>query len=270
MLAVLIGAALGLSGAALQGLLRNPLAEPSIFAAPQGASLAAVCVLYFGWAGLFSVVLPLAAILGACLALLMVLVIAGRRANLLVLILAGLAVGTLAGAGTSLALSLSPNPYAVTEIVFWLMGSLEDRSFVHVWLCAPFIVAGGALVLLAKPALTALVLGEDVAQTLGFSIAHVRLVIIAGTAIMTGAGVAVAGSIGFIGLIAPHLARPLFGHDPGRLLVPSALIGAILLVLADIGVRIISSGTEIRIGAVTALLGVPLFLWIIARDRRML
>jgi iron complex transport system permease protein len=267
LLAILIGGTLGATGAALQGLLRNPLADSSVFGAPQAAALGAVLVLYFGLAGALSFALPLAAILGALVSIALVVAVAGRDGSTVVLVLAGLAIGSLAGAATSLAISLSPNPFAITEIVFWLLGSLEDRSMVHVALAAPFLAIATALLLTTGPALRALSLGEETAASLGVDVARTRLVIVGASAVGAGASVAVAGAIGFVGLVAPHLVRPLCGYDPARTLMPATLAGAALLLAADCAVRLIPSGAEVRIGVLTALLGVPVFLWIIARRR---
>jgi iron complex transport system permease protein len=266
-LALMIGWLLGLSGATLQGLLRNPLADPSVFGAPQAAAFGAVVALYSGWASALSFALPFAAIAGAVISIVLVLAVAGRNATVVVLVLSGLAVASLAGAGTSLAISLSPNPFAVTEIVFWLMGSLEDRSSTHVILLLPFAVASTLALLWSSQALRALVLGEETAQSLGVSVGRLRLAIIAASAVAAGACVAVAGAIGFVGLVAPHLVRPLVGHDPSRTVVPAGFAGSALLLSADIGVRLIPAATEVRLGVVTALIGVPFFLWIIARRR---
>ncbi|MFL5156160.1 MAG: FecCD family ABC transporter permease [Microvirga sp.] len=267
LLAILIGGTLGATGAALQGLLRNPLADSSVFGAPQAAALGAVLVLYFGLAGALSFALPLAAILGALVSIALVVAVAGRDGSTVVLVLAGLAIGSLAGAATSLAISLSPNPFAITEIVFWLLGSLEDRSMVHVVLAAPFLAIATALLLTTGRALRALSLGEVTAASLGVDVARTRLVIVGASAVGAGASVAVAGAIGFVGLVAPHLVRPLCGYDPARTLMPATLAGAALLLAADCAVRLIPSGAEVRIGVLTALLGVPVFLWIIARRR---
>ena len=267
LLAILIGGTLGATGAALQGLLRNPLADSSVFGAPQAAALGAVLVLYFGLAGALSFALPLAAILGALVSIGLVVAVAGRDGSTVALVLAGLAIGSLAGAATSLAISLSPNPFAITEIVFWLLGSLEDRSMVHVVLAAPFLAIATALLLTTGPALRALSLGEETARSLGVDVARTRLVIVGASAVGAGASVAVAGAIGFVGLVAPHLVRPLCGYDPARTLMPATLAGAALLLAADCAVRLIPSGAEVRIGVLTALLGVPVFLWIIARRR---
>src|SRR3954468_9523477 len=267
LLAIVIGANLGLTGAALQGLLRNPLADATVFGAPQAAALGAVLVLYFGLAGALSWALPVAAILGALASIALVVAVAGREAGTVVMVLAGLAIGSLAGAATSLAISLSPNPFAITEIVFWLLGSLEDRSIMHVVLAAPFLIGASALLLATGPALRALALGDETAASLGVDVARVRLSIVAAGAIGAGAAVAVAGAIGFVGLVAPHLVRPLLGYDPARTLWPSALAGAALLLAADCAVRLIPSAVEVKIGVLTALLGVPVFLWIIARRK---
>jgi iron complex transport system permease protein len=266
-LAVLIGWIFGLSGGALQGLLRNPLADTAVFGAPQAAAFGAVLVLYFGVAGALSFALPAAAIAGALISISIVVLVAGKRATIVILVLAGLAVGSLAGAATSLAISLSPNPFAVTEIVFWLLGSLEDRSSVHVLLAMPFIAVASVLVLAAAPGLRALALGEDTAMSLGVDVARLRLMVVIAAAIGTGASVAVAGSIGFVGLVAPHLVRPFVAYDPARTLVPAGLAGSALLLASDCAVRLIPSHTEIKIGVLTAVLGVPFFLWVIARRR---
>jgi iron complex transport system permease protein len=269
-LGLAIGAVLGLSGAALQGLLRNPLAAPSLFGAPQSAALGAVVVIALGLADVRSFALPLAAIVAAFLSVFLLLVVAGRNANLLLLILAGLAISSLAGAATALAMNLAPNPFAALEIAFWLLGSLEDRSFRHVVLALPFIAAGAALLMTQRHAFRALALGEEAAQSLGIDVARLRLLVIGGVALGVGASVAVAGTISFIGLVAPHLMRPLVRHDPGRLLLPSALAGAALLLAADIAVRIIPATSDIKVGVLTAIIGVPFFLYLIVRERRAL
>jgi iron complex transport system permease protein len=269
-LGVAIGAILGLSGAALQGLLRNPLASPSLFGAPQSAAFGAVLVIALGLADVRSYALPVAAIIAAFGSVFMLLAIAGRNAGLLVLILAGLAISSLAGAATALVMNLSSNPFVVLEIAFWLLGSLEDRSFQHVMLALPFIAGGAVILLSQRSAFRALTLGEEAAQSLGVDVARLRLFVIAGVALGVGGAVAVTGTIGFIGLVAPHLMRPLIGHDPARLLVPSALAGSALLLAADIAVRIIPSTSDIKVGVLTSIIGVPFFLYLIMRERRAL
>ena len=269
-LGLAIGAILGLSGAALQGLLRNPLASPSLFGAPQSAAFGAVLVITLGWADVRSYALPVAGIAMAFASVFVLLGIAGRNAGLLLLILAGLAISSLAGAATALVMNLSANPFAALEIAFWLLGSLEDRSFRHVTLALPFIIAGAIVLMSQRNAFRALSLGEETAQSLGVDVGRLRLLVIVGVALGVGGAVAVTGTIGFIGLVAPHLMRPLIGHDPARLLVPSALTGAVLLLAADIAVRIIPSTTDIKVGVLTSIIGVPFFLYLIVRERRAL
>lgn len=270
LLAVAIGGMLGLSGAALQGLLRNPLASPSLFGAPQSAAFGAVLVIALGLADVRSYALPTAAIIGAFGSVFVLLAIAGRNAGLLILILSGLAISSFAGAATALVMNLSGNPFVVLEIAFWLLGSLEDRSFQHVMLALPFIVAGAAILLSQRSAFRALTLGEEAAQSLGVDVGRLRLFVILGVALGVGGAVAVTGTIGFIGLVAPHLVRPLVGHDPSRILVPSALAGSALLLAADIAVRIIPSTSDIKVGVLTSIIGVPFFLYLIVRERRAL
>jgi iron complex transport system permease protein len=269
-LGLAIGAILGLSGAALQGLLRNPLASPSLFGAPQSAAFGAVLMIALGWADVRSYALPVAGIAMAFASVFVLLGIAGRNAGLLLLILAGLAISSLAGAATALVMNLSSNPFAALEIAFWLLGSLEDRSFRHVTLALPFITAGAIVLMSQRNAFRALSLGEETAQSLGVDVGRLRLLVIVGVALGIGGAVAVTGTIGFIGLVAPHLVRPLIGHDPARLLVPSALTGAVLLLAADIAVRIIPSTTDIKVGVLTSIIGVPFFLYLIVRERRAL
>lgn len=267
-LASLIGAVLGLAGAALQGFLRNPLAEPGLIGISASASFGAVLTFYSGLAGLFALALPLGGMAGACMGVLVVQSLAGREATTMTLILAGVAVTSFAAALTSLALNLAPNPFAALEIMFWLMGSLADRSFEHVWLAAPFILAGCLLLMTLGRPLDALTLGEDAAQTLGFNLRALRRRLVFGTALGVGAATSVAGAIGFVGLVVPHLLRPLVGHRPSLLLPASALGGAFLLLAADIAVRLLSPGRELKLGVLTALVGAPFFLLLILRLRR--
>ena len=269
-LGLAIGAILGLSGAALQGLLRNPLASPSLFGAPQSAAFGAVLMIALGWADVRSYALPVAGITMAFVSVFVLLGIAGRSAGLLLLILSGLAISSLAGAATALVMNLSSNPFAALEIAFWLLGSLEDRSFRHVMLTLPFMLVGAVVLFLRRDAYRVLSLGEETAQSLGVNVSLLRLTVIGGVAFGVGAAVAVAGTISFIGLVAPHLVRPLVRYDPARLLLPSALAGAALLLAADIAVRIIPSTTDIKVGVLTAIIGVPFFLYLIVRERRAL
>lgn len=267
-LGVLVGASLGLGGAALQGYLRNPLAEPGLVGVGPGAALGAVIALQTGLAAAIPLALPLAALAGAAVAVLLLLVLAGPRSSSMTLILAGVALGALAGSLTALVLNLSPNPYAATEIVFWLMGSLADRSFVHVAIAAPFVAVGAWLMLGLGRGLDALTLGEDAAATLGIALPRLRIRLVAGTAAAVGASTAVAGSIGFVGLVVPHLLRPLVGARPSALLPASALGGAAMVLAADIAVRLILPERGLQLGVLTALVGAPLFLRLIFRTRR--
>jgi iron complex transport system permease protein len=270
LLALLIGAALGLSGAVLQGYLRNPLAEPGLIGVTASGALGAVLTLYFGLASAFALALPLGGIAGAAAGVVVVQALAGRDTGALSLILAGIAVTSFAGALTALALNLAPSPFAALEIVFWMMGSLADRSLDHVALAAPFIVIGAGLLLTTGRALDALTLGEDTAATLGVDLGRLRARIVAGTAIAVGAATAVAGAIGFVGLVVPHLLRPWTGYRPAALLPASALGGAALTLAADIAVRVIAVRGEIKLGVVTALIGAPFFLWLVLAERRRL
>ena len=266
----MVGASLGLSGAALQGLLRNPLAEPGILGVSASAGLGAVLALYFGLAQVSAWALPLCALGGALLATASLAVLATRDPNPLGLILAGLAVSSLAVALTSLALNLAPNPLALSEMVLWLLGSLRDRGLNDVALAAPFMAAGWVLLLSAGRGLDALTLGEETARSLGIGLGGLRAQVIGGTALAVGAATAVTGAIGFVGLIAPHLLRPWLGHQPGRLLLPSALAGAVLLMAADLLVRLVPTRQELMLGVVTALIGAPFFLHLLLRVRRTL
>lgn len=270
LLALLVGGSLGLAGAAMQGLLRNPLVEPGLLGVSAGAGLGAVVAFYSGLGALFAYSMPLGGIIGAFVAVLLVCMLAGRDASVQNLILAGVAVASVCGAFTSLVLNFSPNPYAGMEIVFWLLGSLADRSLGHVGLAAPLILAGGALMLGCGNALRALSLGEDTARSLGFRTERVRLRIIAGASLAVGAAVSVTGCIGFVGLMVPHILRRFVKSDPGHLLPISALGGALLLLWADLIVRLMPTGQELKVGVVTALVGAPIFLLILIRTRRSL
>jgi iron complex transport system permease protein len=266
-LGALIGAALGLSGAALQGYLRNPLAEPTLVGVSGGAALGAVLAIHLGLSQAFALALPLGGLAGAAAAMLLVIALAGARGGPVTLILAGLAVSSIATALVSLALNLSQNPFASVEMVFWMMGSLADRSLTQVWLAAPLMLAGMALLLAVGRALDALTLGEDAAGSLGIDLARTRLMVIAGTAFAVGAATAVTGIIGFVGLIVPHVLRPFAQHRPGLLLPASMLGGAIMLLVADIGLRLVQPWLELRIGVLTALIGAPFFVWLVVRTR---
>jgi iron complex transport system permease protein len=266
-LALEVGAALGLSGAVLQGVTRNPLAEPGLLGVSAGAALGAVIAVYFGFATHFSTAAPLLGLLGALLASLLTFAL-GRGGGTIALVLAGAAVSALAAAGISLALNLAPNPYAAFEVMTWLMGSLADRSWVQVILVTPFILLGAGMLLFTARALDALALGETQAQSLGVSLPRLFTLAVFGTALAVGASTAVTGVIGFIGLVAPHAVRPLVGHQPSRMLLPAALTGALLLLFADVATRLIHVGTELKLGVLTSLIGTPFFFWLVVRLRK--
>src|SRR5262245_54738949 len=267
LLGCLVGFSLGLTGAAMQGLMRNPLAEPGIIGVSGAAALGAVVVFYFGLAGFLSLALPLGGIAGAILATLLLYALAGRGASTMTLILAGVAINSFAGALTALALNLSPNPYAALEIVFWLLGSLADRSMVHVWLVLPPMLIGWALLLGSARALDALTLGEDTAQSLGVDRRRLRWQLVGGAGLSVGSAVAVTGAIGFVGFVVPHLLRPLTGYRPGCLLLASGLGRAALTLAADIAVRLIPTRPELKLGVVTAIIGAPFLFSLIWRLR---
>jgi iron complex transport system permease protein len=266
-LACLVGISLGLSGAVLQGLTRNPLAEPGLLGVSAGAALGAVIAIYFGMTMLFELTGPIFGMIGGFAASILTFALA-RNGSAVTLVLAGAAVSGLAAACISLALNLAPNPYAAYEISRWLMGSLDSRSWNHVELILPFVALGVALLAITGRALDALALGEAQAQSLGVNFDRLRLSVIIGTALAVGASTSVTGAIGFIGLIAPHMVRPFVGHQPSRVLLPSALLGATLLLLADMATRLIRVGSEIEIGVFTSLLGTPFFFWLVVRLRR--
>jgi iron complex transport system permease protein len=266
-LAILVGAALGLSGAVLQGLTRNPLAEPGLLGVSSGAALGAVIAIYYGLSNVSPVATPLCGLLGALMAAALTFGLS-RSGGVLALVLAGAAVSSLAGAGLALALNLAPSPYAGFEIATWLLGSLADKSWDHVLLAAPFIAIGVALLLSTGRALDALSLGEDQAESIGVHTDRVRLIALIGTALAVGAATSVAGAVGFVGLIAPHLARPLAQHRPGGMLLLSTAFGAILILLADIAARMFWINVEIKLGVLTALIGAPFFLWLVVHLQR--
>ncbi len=267
-LGLMVGATLGLAGAAMQGYLRNPLAEPGLVGVSSSASLGAVLALQTGLAAAFPLALPLAALAGAAGSVLLILALAGPRGGALALILAGIAISALTASATSLVLNLSPNPFAAMEIVYWMMGSLADRSMTHVWLAVPFMVLGMAALLTLGRGLDALTLGEDAAQSMGVSLSRLRWVLILGTAASVGAAVAVAGAVGFVGLVMPHILRPLVGARPSRLLPASALGGAAMLLAADVATRLVAPDKDLKLGVLTALVGAPFFLHLIWKMRR--
>jgi iron complex transport system permease protein len=265
-LALITGSVLGLAGAVLQGFTRNPLAEPGLLGVSSGAALGAVIAIYFGLAALSPVTGPLMGIagaLGAC-----ALTFALGRNGTVALVLAGAAVSSLTAAGIALALNFAPNPYAAYEIMSWLLGSLADKSWTQALLVLPFVIAGGVLLAMTGRALDALSLGEAQAASLGINIARLSAMVVAGTALSVGAITSVTGAIGFIGLVAPHLVRPFVGYAPRRVLLPATLVGALLLLCADIAARLVHTNPELRLGVFTSLLGTPFFFWLVVRIRK--
>ena len=266
-LALVIGAGLGGAGAAMQGYLRNPLADPGLFGVAPSAAFGAVLALALG----LGTLLPLAALAGAAAAMAALGLIAGNAGSsnsTSLFALAGLMLASLSGALTSLVISLAPNPFAMSEIVTWLMGSLESRSWHDVVLAAPPTALGLLLLLRAGPALDALTLGEETARSLGVEPARLLWCMVLGTGLVVGAGVAAAGIIGFIGLVVPHLLRPFTDQRPSSLILPSALGGALLLLVADCLCRLLPlAGGELRIGIALSLLGAPFFLALLLRLR---
>jgi len=265
-LAILVGAALGLSGAVLQGLLRNPLAEPGLLGVSSGAALGAVVSIYFSLATTFSLATPLLGLAGALGA--GALTFALGRGGTLSLILAGSAVSGLMAAFLAMALNFAPNPYAAFEMSIWMLGSLSQKSWDHILLAGPFIVAGLFILSTLGRAIDALALGEEQAASLGIDLDRTRVLALLGVGLAVGAATSVTGSIGFIGLIAPHLVRPFVGYQPSRTLLPSALFGAALLLLADIGTRVLHTSSELRLGVITSLIGTPFFFWLVIRLRK--
>ncbi|OXE37660.1 MAG: ABC transporter permease [Phenylobacterium zucineum] len=270
LLALIIGAALGMAGAAMQGYTRNPLADPGALGVASMAALGAVLTLYFGAGAQQPWIIAVAAMIGALIAVGLLIALAGEGSSLVAFVLSGVILQTLAAAGVALALSLAPNPWAKDEIITWLMGALTDRSLGDLALAGPLILVGLALLLALAPALDALTLGETGARSLGIDPGRTRVLLALGIALTAGAGVAVTGVIGFVGLIVPHLLRPLVGARPGGLLIPSALGGAVLVMAADIAVRLTPGAGEVKLGVAMALLGGPFFLILLLSMRRRL
>ena len=265
--AYVAGAALGLSGAALQGLLRNPLAEPGVLGVSASASLVATFALYYGLAALSPWVLPLAAIIGALIATALIAVAAIATRSVVTLILIGVGISSFAGAAMSLLMNLAPTPFTLSDMINWMLGSVANRSFREIGFAAPFLLAGATILLASRRGLSALTLGEEAASGIGLDLRRQRILTVLGAGIATGGSVALAGAIGFVGIVAPHIVRPFVGHDPARSLVPSALLAGLILVLADIGVRLMPTTNELKLGVVAALIGAPAFVWIAMRRR---
>ncbi|MGQ3040922.1 MAG: FecCD family ABC transporter permease [Brevundimonas sp.] len=269
--ALIVGAALGLAGAVMQGLLRNPLADPGVLGVSAVAALGAASAIVIGWAALPGAV-ELSALVGAGLAGGLLVLFSARVRSPEALILFGVAVSSFAGAATALIFNLSPSPIASAEVMSWLLGSVQNRNWIDVIWVTPTVIVAGALAVLAAPGLRMLSLGEETARTSGLPMARLRLLALVAAALATGAAVAVAGVIGFVGLAAPHLVRAMVRGDPGRLLAPAALTGGLMLVLADLLARLTPTDQELKLGVFTALVGAPLFAliaWRAAKEWRL-
>ena len=264
--ALMVGSALGASGAALQGLLRNPLAEPGVLGVSASAALGATLVLYLGLAGL-ALMVPLAAIFGALLATALIALAALQTRSVVTLILIGVGLSSFAGAVMSLLMNFAPHPFALSDMVNWMLGSVANRSLSDLSLSAPFILLGLSILMITRRGLSALTLGEEAASGLGLDVRRQRVGVVFGAGLATGGAVALAGAIGFVGIVAPHIVRPWVRHDAAQTLFPAALLGGLILVLADIGVRLLPTMSELRLGVVAALIGAPVFVWIAMRQR---
>ena len=267
LVAFVVGACLGASGAALQGLLRNPLAEPGVLGVTATSSLFATFALYYGFAASSAYLLPIYAIIGALAATALLALAAIRIQSVVVLILLGVGLSSFSAAAMSLLLNMAPNPFSLYDMINWLLGSVANRSFEDLYIALPFVVAGLAILFVSRRGLSALTLGEEAAAGAGLNLRRQRLSVVLGAGIATGASVALAGAIGFVGIVAPHLVRPLVNHDPARSLLPSALLAGLILVLADICVRLLPTASELKLGVVAALIGAPAFVWIAIQRR---
>lgn len=265
--AFLVGGALGASGAALQGLLRNPLAEPGVLGVSACAVLGATFALYYGLTSISAWALPIASIFGALVATALITLAAIRTQSVVTLILIGVGLSSFAGAGMSLLMNFAPNPFSLSDMVNWMLGSVSNRSFNEIAFAAPFLIIGFAILFTKRRGLSALTLGEEAASGVGVDLTRQRIWIVLGAGLATGAAVSLAGAIGFVGIVAPHVIRPFVKHDPARAIVPSALLAGLFLVLADIGVRLLPTQSELKLGVVAAIIGAPAFIWI-AMQRR--
>lgn len=266
-LGVLVGAGLGMSGAAMQGYLRNPLADPGLFGISACAALGAVLCIFFGLSG-FGFTTPLFALVGAGCGAALMMLLAGRSGSLILFTLVGVMLSSLAGALTALVINLAPTPFASAEIITWLMGALTDRGWADVMIALPLTAMGMVLLMGIARNLDALSLGDLAARSMGVDMTRLQRGLIAGVALCVGGGVAVAGVIGFVGLMVPHIVRPLVGHRPSSLMLPSTIAGALLVVVGDMAVRIAPVVSEVRLGVMMSVLGAPFFLALLLRMRR--
>lgn len=269
-LGVLIGAALGLAGAAMQGYLRNALADPGTLGVSSSAALGAVLSIFFGIADLHPWALPLSGVAGGIIGMAALFMLAGLAASVLTLVLSGIILTAIAVAGISLALSLSPSPWAAGEIVRWMLGALTDRSLDDLTIAGPVILVGSIAILGSRQSMDALTLGEAGARSLGIDLNRTQWLLCLGVGLVVGASVAVTGIIGFVGLVVPHLLRPIVGARPGALLIPSAIGGAALVLAGDIVVRLLPGGSELQLGVVMSLIGAPFFFALLYSQRRRL
>ena len=260
--ALAIGMVLGASGAALQGLMRNPLAEPGVLGISASAAFGATFALYSGLAASSPFIVPATAIVAALAATMLMSMAAMRARGMASLILVGVGMSSIAGALMSLLLNFAPNPFSLADMVRWMLGSVTNRSFADLAYTLPLMLLGFVMLLTIRRPLSALSLGEESAHGLGVDLHRARLITIVGAGIATGASVALGGGISFVGMVAPHLVRPLIGHDPGRALMPAALVGGIMVLIADVAVRLLPTQTEMQLGVIIALIGAPLFIWI--------
>jgi iron complex transport system permease protein len=269
LLALIVGAAMGLSGAALQGLLRNPLVDPGLIGVSQGAALGAALVFYFNlFSSLGAMATPIAGLIGAAMTLFLLMGLAGSMARPAIIIMAGLAISTLSSALLAVVLNFAPNPYAMQELVFWMLGSVSNRGLDNLAILLPAFLLGSVVIFRQRQLLLGLSLGDQVADSMGLDVVKRSRYVVLGTALLVGSSVAIAGNIGFVGLVIPHLIRPLVKYRPDRLLLPSALAGAFVVCTADILVRLLPPERELKLGVLTALVGAPFFVWLIWKERQ--
>ena len=268
LLGILIGSALGVSGAALQGVLRNPLADPGVIGVSASAALGAVIAIHLGVHLIWSLFIPIFAMGGALLATLILLAVSVRESSVLMLILVGIGISSLAMAGVSLVMNLAESPMSVRDMIMWMLGSLENRTTTDLFLALPFIFLGWIMMINVGQGLNALSVGEDTARSMGINLSMLKFRVVIGSAISIGAAVSVCGSIGFVGLVVPHMVRRLVTKEPGDILIPSALMGGLLLTLADMLTRLPTPGATLQLGVVTSLIGAPTFLYIIYKTRK--
>ena len=260
--AVTVGLALGLSGAALQSLLRNPLAEPGVLGVSASAALLATFTIYYGLAATWYYAVPISAIAGALVATALIVLIVRHTQSVVALILVGVGISSFAGAMMSLLLNFAPHPFTLSDMISWTLGSVANKSLEDLYLVLPFLLLGSIILWRTRAGLAVLTLGEEAAQGVGLNVHAQRVWVTLGAGICTGAAVALAGAIGFVGIVAPHLVRPWVHHDAARTLLPSALLAAALVLLADIVIRVLPTTSELKLGVAAALFGAPVFVWI--------